>query len=361
MRNAGDRINNYLIEEKVGQGAFGEVWRARHHVFENQTVAIKIPTDPQYVQNLRREGVVIHGLRHPNIVRALDLDPYADPPYFIMEFVPGDSLRAFIDAHPHGLPVPIALDILRGILEALDVAHDAGVIHRDIKPANILLNEKIENIANVTADSVRVTDFGLGKVGGVAKQSIMLSADIKNQHGENISGTLAYMSPEQREGRNVDGRSDLYACGVVLFEMIVGERPHGIELPSALRPGLPPICDALFARCYARQDRRFENAAQMLDELNQAPRPRSTTSPGSTRSAGSTSNAPPPRPLSSGHHNRLTCPSCHGKVESQDQYCICCGYQLVETVPRCHGCGAYIHMSDRFCIQCGQDLSVKVG
>ena len=80
----GDRINNYLLDERIGTGSFGEVWKAHHHVF-NEHVAIKIPTDTQYVRHLQREGMAIHGLRDPNIVRALDLDPYADPPYLIME------------------------------------------------------------------------------------------------------------------------------------------------------------------------------------------------------------------------------------------------------------------------------------
>ena len=88
----GDRIHNYLLEARVGAGSFGEVWRARHHIF-GEVVAIKIPTDPQYVRNLQREGVAIHGLRHPNIVRAIDMDPYADPPYLIMEYIDGPSLR----------------------------------------------------------------------------------------------------------------------------------------------------------------------------------------------------------------------------------------------------------------------------
>ncbi|MCH7527435.1 MAG: protein kinase, partial [Planctomycetes bacterium] len=100
----GDRINNYLLDELIGSGSFGQVWRAHHHVFD-ELVAIKIPTDPDYVQNLRREGVAIHGMRHPNIVRAIDLDPYADPPYLIMEYVRGDSLRQILHAHPKGLPV----------------------------------------------------------------------------------------------------------------------------------------------------------------------------------------------------------------------------------------------------------------
>src|SRR5204862_305371 len=89
MPTQNQRISEYLLDAKVGGGTFGEVWRAKHHVWHDQLVAIKIPTDPQYVRNLQREGAAIHGLVHPNIVRAMGFDPYADPPYLTMEYVPG--------------------------------------------------------------------------------------------------------------------------------------------------------------------------------------------------------------------------------------------------------------------------------
>src|SRR5262249_30799265 len=96
MPNKGQRISEYVRASKVGGGTFGEVWRATHHVWLDQVVAIKIPTDPQYVRALQREGAAIHGLVHPNIVRAIGFDPYADPPYLTMEFVAGTSLRPLI-------------------------------------------------------------------------------------------------------------------------------------------------------------------------------------------------------------------------------------------------------------------------
>src|SRR6476659_2740305 len=100
MPQPNQRISVYLLDAKVGGGTFGEVWRARHHVWTDQLVAIKIPTDPQYVRNLQREGVAIHGLIHPNIVRAMGFDPYADPPYLVMEYVPGTNLRQVIQSRP---------------------------------------------------------------------------------------------------------------------------------------------------------------------------------------------------------------------------------------------------------------------
>ena len=194
----GDRISNYIVEELVGSGSFGQVYKAKHHVFD-EVVAIKIPTDPQYVQNLRREGVAVHGLRHENIVRALDMDPYADPPYLIMEYLAGPSLREVIDANPKGLPQRAAVNALRGLLSALVVAHRAGLIHRDIKPANILLAVAQSDIAALQPGQVKVADFGLGSVGGLTTASIMQSGSMHTAEGRSISGTLAYMSPEQRD------------------------------------------------------------------------------------------------------------------------------------------------------------------
>ncbi len=334
----GDRISSYVLDVPIGTGSFGQVWRARHHIFD-ECVAIKIPTDADYVQNLRREGVTIHGLRHPNIVRAIDLDPYCDPPFLIMEYVPGDSLRAFIDAHPKGMPIESATRIMQGILAALVVAHDAGVIHRDIKPANILLTESADAVDRVTAQSVKVADFGLGRVGGAMLNSIAQSIAAKHEPpGRGLSGTLAYMSPEQKEGLALDGRSDLYACGIVLFEMLVGDRPQGTELPSAMRPEVPKVLDDVFRRCYARCERRFPNAADMLAALTaRTPLP------------------PVTAPVVASAGGRV-CPSCHGRAQKGDHYCIHCGQQLVESLPRCRSCDALVQASDRFCIFCGADL-----
>lgn len=333
----GDRIHNYLLEARLGAGSFGEVWRGRHHVFGDH-VAIKIPTDRKFVRQLQHEGVAIHGLRHPNIVRAIDLDPFAEPPYLIMEYVAGPSLRAVIDQHKARFPIPAVTAILRGILQALSAAHAAGMVHRDIKPPNILLGIPTEKLGSISELDVKVTDFGLGRVGGDLAHSMMQSGSLLTDEGRSISGTLAYMSPEQREGGDVDARTDLYACGIVLYEMLTGERPQGSDLPSALRPEVPAILDDVFRRSYTRLDRRFGSAHQMLAAL----------SPG-----------PPPLPgVRAGAKNQARCPECGTATYKEDQFCVGCGRQLAISVPRCPACAAFVHGSDRFCIFCGKDLGV---
>ncbi len=339
---AGDRINNYLLQEHIGTGSFGVVWKARHHVFD-EVVAIKIPTAAAYVQCLRREGVVIHGLRHGNIVRALDLDPFATPPYLIMEYVDGPSLRAVIDAHPGGLPTAAAVEILRGVLAALGVAHQGGIIHRDIKPANILLHLGDRDVGTVVRDDVKVADFGLGTVGGLTTASLMQSGSLPSAEGRGITGTLAYMSPEQRDGQEVDARSDLYACGVVLFELLTGVRPQGHDLPSALRPDIPAALDDVFRRCYTRLEKRFTRAADVAAALRLDPAATGCGGPRRPPHLGRSATAP-------------LCKNCGNRVADDDQFCIQCGNQLVDTVLCCPSCQATVDPDDNYCITCGSTL-----
>lgn len=340
-RQAGDRISNYILEERVGRGSFGEVWRARHHVF-GEHVAVKIPTDREYVRHLQRGGVVIHGLRHPNIVRALDMDPYAEPPYLIMEYVAGPSLRSAISALGVGFPIGSATAILRGLLHALAAAHDKQLIHRDIKPENILLDRPLEELGGIVEQEVKLTDFDLGGSSSVLREQMLQSGSLEAEEGERIAGTLAYMSPEQREGRSLDARSDLYSCGIVLFEMLTGERPQGSDSPSLLRRDVPPVLDQVFQRSYTRWDRRYGSAREMLDAL------------GNAALRGEVGAARPWAVAGDGSR----CSQCRAAVHRGDQFCIQCGAQLVAAVPHCAACGAFVAASDRFCIFCGKDLRV---
>src|SRR5919112_482203 len=127
MPSANQRVGEYVLQDRIAAGTFGEVWRAQHHVWRDQVVAVKIPTDPQYLRNLQREGIAIHGLAHPNIVRAISFDPYADPPYLTMEFVPGTSLRTLIGKGK--LAPKDAVAVMRQVLAGLSYAHAKGIVH----------------------------------------------------------------------------------------------------------------------------------------------------------------------------------------------------------------------------------------
>src|SRR5215213_5335866 len=197
MPGANQRIGEYVLQERIAAGTFGEVWRAQHHVWRDQVVAVKIPTDPQYLKNLQREGVAIHGLTHPNIVRAIGFDPYADPPYLTMEFIPGSSLRPLIQKK--SLTIADAVAIMRQVLAGLGYAHAQGLVHRDIKPENILVHERSARDGFGADGVIKVTDFGLGRGATSAPAgSIAYSQSLDTATG--IAGTLDYMAPEHRSG-----------------------------------------------------------------------------------------------------------------------------------------------------------------
>jgi serine/threonine protein kinase len=350
MPAANQRISEYVLEERIGGGAFGEVWRARHHVWGDQLVAIKIPTDPQYIRNLQREGAAIHGLEHVNIVRARGFDPYADPPYLVMEYVPGTSLRPLIEAK--SLKSEDAVAIMRQVLSGLAYAHKNNLVHRDIKPENILVHQRTRAEGFGVEGLVKVTDFGLGKAATVSKnESIAYSTSMAAADAKRIAGTLDYMAPEQKAGDNVDGRADLYACGVVLYEMLTGEKPAGTDLPSDINPSVPRHLDDVFKRSYSRLEKRFSSADEFLANLQ-----------------GGGMMMPPPLPRRGGAGfgplaplmaTTKTCPSCRRPVSGSDQFCMHCGVQLVEWVLRCPQCGSYPEPTDKFCIFCGATVSTQ--
>ena len=349
MPSPNERVGEFVLQDRINRGTFGEVWKAHHHVWTDQLVAVKIPTDPQYLRNLQREGVAIHGLVHPNIVRAIGFDPYAPTPYLTMEYVPGTSLRPLIQNR--SLSVPDSIAILRQVLAGLAYAHKQGLVHRDIKPENILVHERAFKDGFAADGVVKVTDFGLGRVStDTAAGSIAYSASMDTPAGREIAGTLDYMAPEQRSGADVTPRVDLYACGVVLYEMLTGERPAGTDLPSDLNKSVPKLLDEAFRRSYARLDKRYASAEEFSSALRPAPMvpPLPPGTPVYPHPAMA-----PHRPIGAG---RRQCPQCRQQVDPTDQFCMYCGIQLIENVRRCPQCGAYPDAGDQYCIFCGQSL-----
>src|SRR6516162_3240083 len=216
----GSQLGSHEITALLGKGGMGEVYRARDLKLKRE-VAIKIlpeefSRDADRVSRFQREAEVLASLNHPNIAAIHDLDEESGTRYLVLELVEGDTLADRIARGP--IPVDEALHIAIQICEALEAAHERGVIHRDLKPANVKLTPE---------GKVKVLDFGLAKAVERTPQSPTLSNSptmLSGTMGGVIIGTAAYMSPEQARGGPVDKRSDIWAFGVVLYEMLSGRR-----------------------------------------------------------------------------------------------------------------------------------------
>ena len=214
----GRRIGAYEIVGLLGVGGMGEVYRA-HDSKLRRDVAIKIlpplfVSDPDRLSRFEREALVLASLNHPHIGAIYGLEDIEGAPALVLELVDGPTLADRLTKGP--LPVRDALTIAAQIALALEAAHERGVVHRDLKPANI----------KITPDgTVKVLDFGLAKVaGGAATASARLAATVVLDSAVEgvIVGTAAYMSPEQARGQTVDKRTDIWAFGCVLYEMLMG-------------------------------------------------------------------------------------------------------------------------------------------
>ena len=209
-----ERFGRYEILAELGRGAMGVVYKARDPKI-NRWVAVKTislagqpPEDEQeYRERFHREAEAAGRLSHPGIVTIFDVgeEPETRAPYIVMEFVGGQSLDKLLSGEDRRLPLEVALQLTHELAEALDCAHGQGVVHRDLKPANILLTED---------GHAKIADFGVAKL-NLANHTL----------GGRALGTPAYMSPEQLNGEAVDGRSDLFSLGVVLYTILTGYRP----------------------------------------------------------------------------------------------------------------------------------------
>src|SRR5437867_11330096 len=209
------RLGSFQVLSIVGRGGMGEVYRARDTKLKRE-VAIKIlpkefSQDPDRVARFQREAEVLASLNHPGIAAIHSLEEAEGSRFLVLEFVQGETLAERIARG--AIPIEEALNIAENICEALEVAHDKGITHRDLKPANVKL----------TPDSkVKVLDFGLAKLTETTSSPTDWSTLVTGSRV--ILGTAAYMSPEQAMGQSVDRRTDIFAFGCVLYEMLTGRR-----------------------------------------------------------------------------------------------------------------------------------------
>ncbi len=280
----GARLGPYEVVALLGVGGMGEVYRARDAKL-NRDVALKVlpeslAGDPDRLARFRREAQVLAALNHPNIGHIYGFEDSGATHALVLELVEGPTLADRIAQGP--IPIADALPIAKQIADALEAAHEQGIIHRDLKPANVKVRED---------GTVKVLDFGLAKA--LAPEGASAAADAMNSptltaHATQmgmILGTAAYMSPEQAAGKSVDKRSDLWAFGVVLLEMLTGRQTFAGETVShvlaavlkdepdftPLPPNTPASIRRMLRRCLEKdRKRRIADAADARLEIDEA-------------------------------------------------------------------------------------------
>ena len=275
----GRTLAHYKVIEKIGAGGMGDVYRARDTKL-GRDVALKVlppaaARDEERRRRFEREAKAIASLQHPHIVTIHSIEETDGVHFLTMELVGGKDLNDLLA--PGGLPLDRVFEIGIPLADAAHAAHERGVVHRDLKPGNVMVDE---------ARRVKVLDFGLAKLTqtmDVAEGATITAGD-STQAGR-ILGTVAYMSPEQAEGKDLDRRSDIFSLGVILYELLTGERPfEGESLASTMsailrdtplpvtdrRPTLPRDADRIVRRCLAKDPaRRYQTALDVRTELEE--------------------------------------------------------------------------------------------
>lgn len=302
----GKQIGQYQIQEQIGQGGMATVYRA-YQPSINRSVAIKIlpsqyAQDPNFVKRFEQEARAIAALEHPHILPVYDFGTQEGLTYMVMRYVKSGTLSNLMGST---LPYERVVRLISDVARALDYAHKRGVVHRDIKPSNILIDDNGEPL---------LTDFGIAKMMGGSGATQLTGAG-------SVLGTPAYMSPEQAQGVSIDGRTDIYSLGVVLYELLTGQQPYQAETPVAvvlkhlsepltsprkINPNVPDPLEQVVIKAMAKEPgQRYQTAGEMQRALQQALMEiqsggRTVSVPVSSTPTQNVTSAAPPAPKSGG-------------------------------------------------------------
>ncbi|MDX1522429.1 MAG: protein kinase [Anaerolineae bacterium] len=364
-------IGRYEIKKEIGRGGMATVYLAHDPKFKRDIALKVLPReflhDPTFHARFEREAHAIATLEHPAIVPVYDIGEDQGQPFLVMRLLQGGTLTNRLKK---GLLDTLEIaKILGRLAPALDEAHRKGIIHRDLKPDNILFDQRRDPF---------ITDFGIAKI---TEHSETLTS------GSVVIGTPAYLSPEQANGETLDGRSDIYSFGIILFEMLTGQLPYQSSTPIGLimkhisepipnllkaKPDLPPDCQAIVNKALAKdRNERFSTAKALAEAFAEAVNPDFVPFPDmnsifdtppderpvpQTTRLGASPPPPPATPQQPVSPQPLVCPRCKVTNAPNSRICMHCSQRLQIDCVRCFTGNAF---NAKRCIKCGAELQFQ--